>query len=473
MNGLSPSEKATLNFYEWEYRGRGYYHFDTPVDIEPPYTPFRFQNYADTIIDDGKVPSLFSRALKFLNPSQTKNEVTKNVEIGPKPLSVQDTLKGFSFSFPKGQEISALITQELLAMLSLCNHFVSFEIVSHSKQIQFQFVFSEQDELVIKSNLFAYFPLAKIIEINPFDIPFSFEKNVAIADFGLRDECMRPIQNPSNYTIDPLAPIISLCNFLEKNETALVQIIFQGVRSPWAKDMRIAVSDGSGGSFFFDSPEMPKLTEQKTHSLLVSCVFRMAIQGQNDMRSEQLATQYIKSISKTSESPYNTLIPLSNEEYDYEHHLKNIYYRQSNRLGMLLNIQELSLFVHYPNKTVVSDLLGEDFERTKLAPQSCFNQKYLFGYNTHEKEQYKVGIDDETFSKHLLIAGATGTGKTHFLKQLISTDIEHQNSSFVIDPHGDLTLDMLSLVDENQKDQIVYINIADDSVAFGFNIFEA
>lgn len=279
MNGLSPSEKATLNFYEWEYRGRGYYHFDTPVDIEPPYTPFCFQNYADTIIDDGKVPSLFARIGKFLNLPQQKNqfEEKQEISINSKPLSVQNTLKGFSFSFPKEQEISALITQEFLAMLSLCNHPVSFEIVSHSKQIQFQFVFSEQDELVIKSNLFAYFPLARIIEINPFELPFSFERNVAIADFGLRDECMRPIQNPSNYTIDPLAPIISLCNFLEKNETALIQIIFQGVQSPWAKDMRIAVSDGGSGSFFVDSPEMPKLTEQKTHSPLVSCVFRVAI----------------------------------------------------------------------------------------------------------------------------------------------------------------------------------------------------
>ena len=26
------SEKATINFYDWEQRGRGYYHFDDPVN---------------------------------------------------------------------------------------------------------------------------------------------------------------------------------------------------------------------------------------------------------------------------------------------------------------------------------------------------------------------------------------------------------------------------------------------------------
>ena len=37
---MTSSEQATLNFYNWEYRHRGYYHFDTPVDIEVPYVPF-------------------------------------------------------------------------------------------------------------------------------------------------------------------------------------------------------------------------------------------------------------------------------------------------------------------------------------------------------------------------------------------------------------------------------------------------
>ena len=36
----SLQEQATINFYTWEVRGRGYYHFDDPIDIEPPFTPF-------------------------------------------------------------------------------------------------------------------------------------------------------------------------------------------------------------------------------------------------------------------------------------------------------------------------------------------------------------------------------------------------------------------------------------------------
>ena len=66
---MTISEQATLNFYQWEYRHRGYYHFDTPVDIEVPYVPFRHSTYSHTPIkDDGRVPSLFKSFTKLLAP---------------------------------------------------------------------------------------------------------------------------------------------------------------------------------------------------------------------------------------------------------------------------------------------------------------------------------------------------------------------------------------------------------------------
>ena len=67
---MTASEQATLNFYNWEYRHRGYYHFDTPVDIEIPYVPFYHSTYSNTpITDDGRAPSLLKSFTKLLLPS--------------------------------------------------------------------------------------------------------------------------------------------------------------------------------------------------------------------------------------------------------------------------------------------------------------------------------------------------------------------------------------------------------------------
>ena len=52
---LTPSELLTIQFYQWEQRGRGYYHFDTCVEIEPPYAPMRYHVPRQTeYIDDGR-----------------------------------------------------------------------------------------------------------------------------------------------------------------------------------------------------------------------------------------------------------------------------------------------------------------------------------------------------------------------------------------------------------------------------------
>ena len=57
---LMPEEYSKL-FYEWEERGRGWALYDVPIDIEPPCEPFVIPSFQDTHIDDGRVPSLFTK----------------------------------------------------------------------------------------------------------------------------------------------------------------------------------------------------------------------------------------------------------------------------------------------------------------------------------------------------------------------------------------------------------------------------
>ena len=77
---MTASEAATINFYRWEYRHRGYYHFDTPIDIEYQYLPFEHSSHQSVPVqDDGRLPSLFQSIGKFLIPS-TKKEEPEDIE---------------------------------------------------------------------------------------------------------------------------------------------------------------------------------------------------------------------------------------------------------------------------------------------------------------------------------------------------------------------------------------------------------
>ncbi|SFS84940.1 AAA-like domain-containing protein [Zhouia amylolytica] len=474
---MNASEQATLNFYQWEYRHRGYYHFDTPVDIEVPYIPFRHKTYQhESIEDDGRAPSLFKQITKLLTPSKEKEESTEEVaEIEPRFLAFDSkpNLVGVSFSFPKGTEIPSNRNIEFLNMLSFTENLLSFEIIGTSESITIQFVCSEYDKGRVTSHLQAYFPTAIIRAIEIDDFGFDSENDIAIADFGLNDEYMRSIATTNSFIIDPLTSVVAIMESLQQNDIVVFQILFKGIASPLAKDITYSVSDGVGGSFFADAPEMPNCAKDKITNPLFSVVMRIATQGENNIRSQYLAQELARSISAISTSEYNKLIPLSNEGYDYNFHKYNLHHRLSNRLGFVLNSKELNTFLHYPNKTIVSKKLGLQGGKTKQVPTTITNQKYLLGINEHNGVESKVMLNDEMRLRHKHIIGATGVGKSTLITNMMIEDMNTGNGCALFDPHGDIVEDVLLRIPQHRKNDVIVIDPSDTNYSIGFNLLGA
>lgn len=473
---LTYSEQATLNFYEWDHRYRGYYHFESPIDIEPPYRAFQFPiQKSRTNIDDGRVPSLFQTIGKLLNPPSKNEEPQKIEELEPRFLAPENAplYNGFSITFPKGQDILRRVNTEFLNMLAYSEHPISFEIVGTSESIAIQFVCNERDRGRIESHIRAYFPTVIIKNIDSSDFGFDGSRDVAIADFGVNDEFVRPIATCDNFSIDPLTSMIATMEYLQPNDVVVFQTIFKGITSPLAKDITYAVSDGAGGSFFSDAPEMPLCAKNKISNPLFSVVMRIATQGNDNYRSQYIAQELARSITAVSSSEYNKLIPLSNEGYSYDFHYYNLHNRLSNRLGFILNSSELNTFIHYPNKTVVSDKLGLNDGKTKQVPSSVTRQKYLLGINSHNGSETEVMLDDEMRLRHTHIIGATGVGKSTLIANMLIEDMKQGNGCALFDPHGDIVEDVLARIPENRKDDVILIDPSDSDYAVGFNLLGA
>lgn len=471
---LSRSEQATLHFYQWERWGRGYYLFETPVQIEPPYQRFEHRTYNyKRNIDDGRVPSLFSLAKQLLAPRE-ETKVEELPEIVPQYLSVDAVLElvGFSLSFPLGQEIQPRICQELLGVLSYTDHPISFEIIGTHKEIRVQIVCSLQDQDRLTSQLKAYFPLAQLLSVHP-ELPFEDHNDIAICDFGMNDEFMRPINTSDNFRIDPLTSIIATMETLNMGDIVTFQTIFKGVTAPWSRDILRSVSDGAGGSFFADAPEMLSLTKEKVSSPLFSAIFRIGAQSYTSGRSSYLASELARSITNVSRSQHNQLIPLSNEGYAFDFHWYNLLHRTSNRLGCIVNTKELTTFVHYPNNTVVSTKLGIQSGTTKQAPHEYVNAKYFIGINEHQREKYHVGLTDEARLRHTHVIGATGVGKSTLLANMVISDAERGNGFAMFDPHGDIVEDIMARIPEHRLNDIILIDPSDTEYPVGFNLLHA
>jgi hypothetical protein len=75
--------------------------------------------------------------------------------------------------------------------------------------------------------------------------------------------------------------------------------------------------------------------------------------------------------------------------------------------------------------------------------------------------------------QHLYVIGKTGSGKTTLLRSLILQDIEAGRGVAVLDPHGDLALDLLDHIPPWRADQVVYFNPADPEHAIAFNLLKS
>ncbi len=74
--------------------------------------------------------------------------------------------------------------------------------------------------------------------------------------------------------------------------------------------------------------------------------------------------------------------------------------------------------------------------------------------------------------RHLYICGASGTGKTTLLKNLVITLLRHNFGVGVLDPHGDLVQDLLTYIPKPRTNQVLFFNPLDIARPVGLNILE-
>ena len=73
----------------------------------------------------------------------------------------------------------------------------------------------------------------------------------------------------------------------------------------------------------------------------------------------------------------------------------------------------------------------------------------------------------------MYIIGKTGVGKSEFLKDMIMQDIRNGEGVAVIDPHGDLVDDILTLMPPERAEDVVLFDPSDMERPIGLNLLEA
>lgn len=478
---MSPiDEKLSHQFYHWELHGRGWRVWDAPVSPEPPFRPFAGHFLpAEEVIDDGRKPtflsSLVERLSRTLATAPQEAARLPQPEDEPEPeLLVRDCLIEIGTLLPAKLDISREAFGQFLLNLSLCREPLSFELVGVHKRVTAQFAAHPHDAPLVRRQLQSHFPDASF-QATDSRLETIFDgcegEETLVVEFGLGREFMYPLASGK---LDAFVGVVGALSELEPGEFGLFQVVWQPVRNPWAESIVSSVTHADGKPFFVNEPELADAAENKVSQPLFAAVVRIMVKARDFDRVLQLSRDLAASLKVFAKPGGNELIPLSNDEYPFAEHVEDALRRQSRRSGMIVNSDELIGFVHLPGSDVRSSVLERESGTTKAAPECVrLSAGLLLGDNVHAGNTIPVRLSADHRVRHTHIIGASGTGKSTLLFNLIRQDIENGQGVAVLDPHGDLIDKILGVIPDSRIDDVVLVDPSDADFPIGFNILAA
>jgi len=473
-------EKLTERFYTWEVRGRGWQIFDFPVLPEPPFREFDGHYVPPShFVDDGRRHTALSRFADSIGIGSPRHithadEPEQSREREPVSFERRDLMEVL-ITLPPEADIRREVFEEFLFNLSSCEEPIAFEVIASADVITVQFATGSADAVILKRFLQSYFPAAVVtLQDNQLAQMWhsASQRETSIVEFGLEQEFMLPLVSRRT---DFILALTGALSDLAGGELAAFQVLFQPVQWPWAKSALRAVSDDDGKPFFSNRPELLAGAKAKIARPLYAGVIRVAATADKFERSATIVRLISSVVASLFDPTGNSFTLLDPDDYPPAEQEEDFLQRQSRRSGMLLNSNELLLFLNLPTAAVRTPKLLRQIDKTRAAPASVVREQtgLKLGLNVHAGQTATVRLNREQRVRHMHVIGASGSGKSTLLFNLIRQDIESGDGVALLDPHGDLADSVLNIIPRERIDDVVLVDPSDESHSVGFNILSA
>ena len=204
------------------------------------------------------------------------------------------------------------------------------------------------------------------------------------------------------------------------------------------------------------------------------CLIRIVAHSKSKARSEGLVGGVVAAFSQFDSPNSNGF------KYDLSKKVDQLvtdyifrFFPVSNK-KIVLNTQELATIFHLPSQASIPSS-GVERQMTKQVdgPASLITDGVLIGRNEYRGaiKEIKLSVNDRR--RHMYVIGASGMGKSVFLKNIAYQDMVEGKGFCFIDPHGDVTEELLSMVPEDRIDDVIYFDPSDMEFPIGMNMLEA
>ncbi len=410
---------------------------------------------------------------------------------------------------------------ELVKEGSLQEH-ISFEIASVGNQIQFYVWTPRHLKDFVEGQIYAQYPGVQIKEgVEDYVRSDIGERVLYGTELILTKPDVVPIKTFTSFEVDPLAGITAPLSKLEESgEEAYVQIIARPIDDTWqdrgveyieriksggnpdaltwflnillslpVEILKALVGPGGDkdkGAKKEDKKEAKLSTVQdavvkgvgeKIGKLGYQVKVRILYLGPDQTLAKQRLQAIVGGFKQFNTTSLNGFTTKRN--YDSEDFLTEYRARLFLDPGHVLNIEELASLYHLPHTNVETPNMVWTTSKTGEPPPNLPSEETmtaddisLFGLTTFRGGRIKFGIKRTDRARHLYIIGQTGTGKSHLLQLLALSDLYHDHGMAIIDPHGDLTTDMMQFVPPHRLKDVIYFNPTDRDFPIAFNPME-
>lgn len=402
----------------------------------------------------------------------------------------------------------------------------SFELVSHNKVLDFYVTTPGYYQEILEKQITAYYPDAEIQPMDPYD--HILEENRLKGFYAFTQNVPYfPLRTYKTVENDPLNSLTNVFSKMEKEETAVVQVMVRPRRSPrWRKKAEkfgdayfkgkkkrgIRINIPVLGPFFnvlkgiflgFEKMEIEPLQSQdgfvrmlqskeeiakaigeKSTQTGFDTTIRLLTTAKTEARAENLCNNIIVAFNAFKYLGSNwfrarriVFIDNLNDKIFLHNFKKRLLDSRLFFIGerrSLLSEEELASIFHFPNSLYnrSPNIRWLDY-KVLPAPPELPKEGILLGHNVYRGTKKEVRFQKKDRPRHHYIIGQTGTGKSAFISFMARQDIINGDGVCVIDPHGDLVEDILTYIPKERAKDVIYFDPSDTERPMSLNMLEA
>ena len=394
--------------------------------------------------------------------------------------------------------------------------YFSFDIVAVGKFIKYYAVVPAVLEETVKQAISSSYPTARLEEADQ-EIIFkegTTSATIAGGEFELKKEFVYPIATYEVSKWDAQTAILNAFSKIKEDEGMGIQVLFRPAADEWTKESENAVDaikddkkKWSGSNLPtrilhlfldvvkapFEVPEEHKydngddefkpISQPKQEAIAAienkakypgfEVLIRVVASSNLKQRSEALVGGVVASFSQFDSQAFNGFKYNMNKKSEQlaSDYIFHNFPHSNNKC--ILNTVELASIFHLPSQNSIPTS-GVERQQTKQVdgPAKLMTEGVLLGVNEYRGEKKEIRLGQKDRRRHTYVIGATGMGKSVFLKNVAYQDMLDGRGFAFIDPHGDVVEELLSMVPPDRIDDVVYFDPSDLENPIGMNMFE-